>query len=92
MWSGIRREGWRTYGMVSLLKKHSVLDGDYEHVPRVQGPSRLCCHHPMLQGYGSWTQGQGLRHQDHQVGEHPPPDIWFLISNPSICRCEVVEA
>ena len=87
MWSGIRREGWRTYGkrMVSLLKKRSVLDGDYEHVPRVQGPSRLCCHHPVL-------QGQGLRNPDHQVGEHPPPDRWFLVSNPSICRCEVVEA
>ena len=56
---------------------------DYEHAHRVQGPHRLCSHHPVLDR--SQTQGQGLRHPDPQVREHQPQDRWFLVSTlPSV--------
>merc|ERR1711881_742950 len=31
------------------------------------GTHRLCCHHPVLQGYGSKAQSQGTRYSDYQV-------------------------
>merc|ERR1711909_41795 len=38
-----------------------------QHVPRVQGPHRLSCHHPVLQGHGCKAQSQGTRYSDYQV-------------------------
>merc|ERR1719233_1936527 len=51
---------------------------DSQHVPRVQGPHCLCCHHPVLQGHGSQAQSPGTRYSDYQVRgcrgwKVPPP-------------------
>ena len=74
-----------------------------QHVPRVQGPDRELCHHPVLPRHGRKTQGQGPRHPGdlsysifflefyQQVPSSPycQNNIFHFLQ---IIRCEVVPA